>query len=143
MAVARIWDEEWSPSEEYGRELRLVEPVVLPLRTGVPVSRRRAARARMLRRRRRAAVAVAVVMSAVILAWPGHAFGGETGSGLPIDQANSTVLASGMVYVVQPGDTVNSIARQMNPWQPNVARRALVHELGSTVVVPGEHVLVP
>jgi hypothetical protein len=97
----------------------------------------------MLRRRRRAVLAVGVIVSVVILAWPGHAFGGETGAGLSVDQANSTVLASGMVYVVQPGNTVNTIARLMNPWNPDVARSALVHELGSDVVVPGEHVLVP
>jgi hypothetical protein len=55
--------------------------------------------------------ALALLLGLVILAWPGHAFGGVTGAGLPSDLANSSVLASGMNYVVQPGDTVNSIAR--------------------------------
>jgi hypothetical protein len=31
----------------------------------------------------------------------------------------------------------------MNPVDPKLARRDLVRELGSTVVVPGEHVLIP
>jgi hypothetical protein len=104
---------------------------------------RRAARARMMKRRRRTLVALALVLGLVILAWPGHAFGGETGAGLPTDLANSSVLASGMNYVVQPGDTINSIARMMNPIDPKVARTALVGELDSSVVVPGEHVLIP
>ena len=48
-----------------------------------------------------------------------------------------------MVYVVQPGDTVDSIARLVNPVQPQLARRDLVAELRSDVVVAGEHVLIP
>jgi predicted Zn-dependent protease len=48
-----------------------------------------------------------------------------------------------MNYVVQPGDTVNSIARMINPVDPKVARADLVRELDSSVVVPGEHVLIP
>ena len=143
MAIARVWEESWSPREDAVRHLELVQPVVLPLRTGIPVSRRRAARERMMRRRRRAAMAAAVAVSVAVLALPGHAFGGMTGSGVPIDQANSSVMASGMVYVVQSGDSVSSIARMINPWQPRIARSALVRELGSSVVVPGEHVLVP
>jgi hypothetical protein len=122
--------------------LRLVtSPQVF--RTGPSLANRRAARARMMKRRRRTFLALAVVLGLVILAWPGHAFGGETGAGLPTDLANSSVLASGMNYVVQPGDTVYSIARMMNPVDPRVARTALVRELDSSVVVPGEHVLIP
>ncbi|HEY5263130.1 MAG TPA: LysM peptidoglycan-binding domain-containing protein, partial [Acidimicrobiales bacterium] len=97
----------------------------------------------MMKRRRRTAVALALTFGLVILAWPGHAFGGETGAGLPSDLANSSVLASGMNYVVQPSDTVNSIARMMNPTAPNVARADLVRELDSSVVVPGERILIP
>lgn len=122
--------------------LRLVStPEVF--RTGPSLAKRRAARARMMKRRRRTLVAFALLLGLVILAWPGHAFGGETGAGLPSDLANSSVLASGMKYVVQPGDSVTSIARMMNPVDPNLARAELVRELGSSVVVPGEHVLIP
>ena len=112
-------------------------------RTGRPLAQRRAARAAMLSRRRRTLIALGVAASLVVLAWPGHAFGGTTGAGLPTDLASSSTLASGMVYVVQPGDTVSSIARVMNPLAPRVARAALVAELDSSVVVPGEHVLIP
>jgi predicted Zn-dependent protease len=48
-----------------------------------------------------------------------------------------------MVYVVQPGDTVTSIATLVNPVDPSLARHVLVRELGSSYVVPGEHVLIP
>ena len=48
-----------------------------------------------------------------------------------------------MNYVVQSGDTVNSIARMMNPMDPKVARADLVRELDSSVVVPGERILIP
>jgi LysM repeat protein len=84
-----------------------------------------------------------IVGALAILAMPGHTFGGSTGAGLSTDLASSSVLASGMNYVVQPGDTVSSIAQNMNPTDPAQARALLVHELGSSVVVPGEHVLIP
>jgi len=79
----------------------------------------------------------------VLLAWPGHAFGGTNGVGLSTDLATSSTLSSGMVYVVQPGDTLESIAQSVNPVNPSLARRALVNELHSSVVVTGEHVLIP
>ncbi len=144
MSVAKIWDEEWSPREEYGRRLELVPaPAASEFRRGLAVSARRAARERMLRRRRRSAVALAAALSIVILAWPGHAFGGVNASGVHVDQATSSQLSSGMVYVVTAHDSIDSLARAINPWNPSAARRALVHELGSSVVVPGEHVLIP
>ncbi len=143
-AVEVVEFEEFEEFDESAERpyLRLVTtPQVF--RTGPSLARRREARARTMRRRRRSLVAFALLLGLVILAWPGHAFGGETGAGLPGDLANSSVLASGMNYVVQPGDTVTSIARMMNPVDPKVARADLVRELDSTVVVPGEHVLIP
>lgn len=125
--------------------LRLVsvatEPT--PLRSGRSLAQRRAARARMMRRRRRTLVGLALGSGLAILSFPGHAFGGVTGVGLPTDLANSSVLASGFSYVVQSGDTVSSIAKMMNPLDPALARRALVQSIDSTVVVPGEHVVIP
>jgi hypothetical protein len=96
-----------------------------------------------LRRRRRVLVALVLVGALTILALPGHTFGATTGAGLSTDLATSSVLASGTDYVVQPGDTLNSIARQVNPVQPSYARTLLERELGSSMVVPGEHVLIP
>ncbi len=144
MSVAKLWDEEWSPREEYGRHLELVAPVApRPLRQGITVSRRRAARARMLSRRRRSMVGLAAVISVVVLAWPGHAFGGVNASGVLTDQTSASKLSSGMVYVVGAHDTLNSIAQAVNPSNPTTARQVLIRELGSSVVVPGEHVLIP
>jgi len=127
--------------------LRLVSfvpaPAPAPLRHGTPVQRRRVARARILQRRRRVAAAIVLLAALTILALPGHTLGATTGTGLPSDLAGSSTLASGMNYVVQPGDSVNSIAREMNPVDPSLAKTLLIHELGSSVVVPGEHVLIP
>ena len=127
------------------RYLHLVSVGTTPrvLRTGRTLAQRRAARLRMIQRRRRTAIALLLVIGLVILAWPGHAFGSTTNTGLSTDLANSSVLAPGMLYVVQPGDSISSIAAKVNPVEPALARRALVHELGSSYVVPGEHVLIP
>ncbi len=115
----------------------------LPLRRGAPLGERRAARLLAKSRRRRVLAIMALASAVAILAVPGHVFGATTGAGLSTDLAGSSVLASGMDYVVQPGDTVGSIARDVNPVDPARARSLLVHELGSSVVVPGEHVLIP
>jgi hypothetical protein len=73
----------------------------------------------MLKRRRRTLIVLALLLGLTILSLPG------------------------MVYVVQPGDSINSIAAAMNPADPSKARAQLVHELDSRVLVRGEHVLIP
>ncbi len=112
-------------------------------REGPSLAQRRRVRARVRQRRRRLAAGLVLAAALTILAIPGHGYGATTGAGLSTDLANSSVLASGMDYVVQPGDTINSLAHDMNPIDPTEARSLLIHELGSTVVVPGEHVLIP
>lgn len=138
---------ECTESEEFaaGPYLRLVAapPTPQPFRQGPSLRQRRATRARATQRRRRAVVALVLMSAITILALPGHTFGATNGAGLSNDLANSTVLASGMDYVVQSGDTINSIAKNVNPVDPSLARVLLLHELGSSVVVPGEHVLIP
>lgn len=114
-----------------------------PWRTGPLVSQRRAARARMLRRRRRTMVAAAAIGATVLLAWPVHAFGNTNAAGLSYDLTATASLQPGMKYVVQSTDTVNSIAKQMNPVNPSYARRLLVAELRSNTVVSGEQILIP
>ncbi|MDE3065661.1 MAG: hypothetical protein KGJ36_08315 [Acidobacteriota bacterium] len=142
MAAVEIL-ESASPARPHLSLVVAPAPEPAPLRVGRPLALRRAARARMLQRRRRALASVALVGALTALAWPGHALGGVTGAGLPTDLATSSTLASGSVYVVHAGDTIASIAASMNPLDPRRARAALVAELGSSVVVPGEHVLIP
>jgi hypothetical protein len=142
MAAVEVVESESYVSPDSRPYLRLVTtPQVF--RSGPSLAQRRTARARMMQRRRRTLVGLGLALGVVILSWPGHAFGGVTGSGLPTDLANSSVLASGMVYVVQPGDSLSSIARSVNPVNPAQARADLVHELHSSVIVPGEHILIP
>jgi hypothetical protein len=131
--------------EAVSSHLRLVrvDPSPRAFREGPSLAQRRHVRARVRRRRQRLAATLVVVGALTILAMPGHVFGATTGAGLSTDLASSSVLASGMDYVVQPGDTINSIALEMNPTDPRGARLLLASELGSSVVVPGEHVLIP
>ena len=129
---------------EVAPRLRALESAAGPTwMTGPSLALRRERRARRLARRRRSLAGAVLVLATIVLAWPGHAFGGTTASGLSTDLATSSVLAAGMDYVVQPGDSVNSIAALVNPSDPAAARALLVRELRSDVVVVGEHVLIP
>ncbi len=145
MAAVEILETANCEGMSRGPALRLVPYTAAPplIRRGVSLRQRRLERARVLQRRRRVAAVLVLLGAFAILALPGHVLGATTGAGLSTDLASSSTLASGMVYVVQPGDTVNSIAREMNPTNPSLARSLLVRELASTVVVPGEHVLIP
>lgn len=145
MAAVEMFRDELDDVEVVRPLLRVVrEETNLPhYRRSPLVANRRAARARMKQRRRRSAVVALLAATLVLLAWPGHAFGGTNGAGLSTDLASSTTLASGMVYVVQPGDTLSTIAAEVNPVRPGIARAALVAELHSSVVIAGEHVLIP
>ena len=145
MAAVEVIQYEESQELNARPYLRLVEVAAIPEphRSGPTIAQRRAARARMMHRRRRTMVALALVVGVVVLAFPDHAFGGVTGAGLSTDLANSSVVASGMDYVVQPGDSVGSIAKLMNPVNPLIARVVLVDQIDSTVVVPGEHIVIP
>jgi predicted anti-sigma-YlaC factor YlaD len=145
MAAVELFPSHFDIEESMRPTLRVVPDdfAVPPYRRGPLVANRRAARARMKQRRRRSAVVALLVGTFVLLAWPGHAFGGTNGVGLSTDLATSSTLSSGMVYVVQPGDALTSIAQIVNPVDPSLARAALVRELHSSAVVTGEHVLIP
>jgi hypothetical protein len=145
MAAAEVL--EFTEEEVFnaGPYLSLVSAPTAPrsFRQGPSLTLRRATRARAAQRRRRVVVGLVLVSAITILALPGHTFGATNSAGLSSDLANSTVLAPGMDYVVQTGDTINSIAKNVNPVDPSYARALLVRELGSSVVVSGEHVLIP
>jgi hypothetical protein len=86
-------------------------------------------------RRRRVVLGAVVLGLLVLLALPIRALGGST-----LAQA---APSQGQVYVVQAGDTLASIAAKANPTQAGVLTQQLVREVGSSVVVPGEHVFIP
>ena len=86
--------------------------------------------------RRRRVVLVAVVLGLlVLLALPIQAFGGSTLAQVP--------PTKGQVYVVKSGDTLASIAAQASPAAAGSLTQELAREVGSSVVVPGEHVFIP
>jgi len=86
-------------------------------------------------RRRRVVLAAVVVGLLVLLALPIRSLGGST-----LAQA---APAQGQQYIVKAGDTLASIATQADPAHTASLTQQLAREVGSTVVVPGEHVFIP
>ncbi len=86
-------------------------------------------------RRRRVVLATVVVGLLVLLALPVRTLGGST-----LAQA---APAPGQQYIVEPGDTLASIATRADPARAVSLTEQLTREVGSTVVVPGEHVFIP
>lgn len=76
------------------------------------------------------------------LALPVSSLGGRPAAGVP---ASSSVVGTGStVYVVQPGDTLWSIAARIDRGgDPRPLAEALAREIGSASVVPGERIRVP
>ena len=145
MAAIQIEEFEVPSKEVTAPYLRLVTAQNAPqsFRTGIPLAARREARELRRQRKNRLYAGLVLVGALMILALPGAAFGGVTGTGLSTDIASSAELASGMVYVVQPGDTISSISHMVNPVNPEIAKSVLVAQLGSNVVISGEHILIP
>jgi len=112
-------------------------------RPAVPLAVRRAARARMMQRRRRTFIGFTILLAVIALAWPGSAFGGVTKYGVNMDVSINSRYHSGTVYIVGESDTIDTIARAVSPTHPELVRKALVHSLRSSVVTPGEHVVIP
>lgn len=142
MAVLELLE---SPQYDEAPVLRLVEPA-LPAyltRTGRSVVERRNARRRARLLRRRAALVGVVLASIVVLLTPGTVFGSTAASGASVDVVAAGALTPGTLYVVHAGDTVERIARLVNPVNPELARRAIVHTIGSSIVTPGEHIVIP
>ena len=95
-------------------------------------------------RRRRLLLGGIVVAVLLALALPLRSLGAVTTSGVATPGGSPAGLGDGTPYVVQPGDTLASIARSINP---SADQAKLIGELrtvvGSSVVVPGEHVILP
>jgi hypothetical protein len=94
-------------------------------------------RSRVSRRvqRRRLALGIVIAAILVLLMLPVRALGGQTIAG--------SAPAAGQVYVVQSGDTLNSIAARVDPGDVSGMAHRLAAEAGSTTVVAGEHLLIP
>jgi hypothetical protein len=60
-----------------------------------------------------------------------------------MDVAMSSRYHSGTVYIVGENDTIDTIAKAVSPQHPELVRKALVTSLRSSVVTPGEHVIIP
>jgi nucleoid-associated protein YgaU len=104
---------------------RLQVVPALPVRTG--------SSARV--QRRRVILGVVVVALLVLLMLPIKALGGRTIAG--------SAPAAGQEYVVRSGDTLASIAERVGGGNVAGLERQLAGEVGSTVLVPGEHLLIP
>ena len=86
-------------------------------------------------RRRRLVLALGVVAVLVLLMLPIRALGGKTLAGAAPTQ--------GQEYIVKGGDTLASIAQRADAGNVASMTQRLANEIGSTVVVPGEHLLIP
>jgi hypothetical protein len=75
---------------------------------------------------------MAVVVLLVLLVLPIRALGGTTVN-----------PSAGREYVVRSGDTLASIAARVGGRNVAGLERQLADEAGSTVLVPGEHLLIP
>jgi hypothetical protein len=84
---------------------------------------------------RRVVLAAVVLGLLVLLALPIRAFGGSTLTQGPPSE--------GQIYIVKAGDSLASIAAQANPARAGALTQQLAREVGSSDVVPGEHVFIP
>ena len=64
-------------------------------------------------------------------------------SGLGGSTLAQAAPAQGQEYIVKAGDTLSSIAMQADPSNAALLTDGLAREVGSNVVVPGEHVFIP
>ena len=111
-----------------------------PMRPGCAIGRPGASA--MVRRRRLVLGAVAAgLLAALALPWSGT--GGHP-LATPGPALAGDVVSPHVRYVVEPGDTLWSIAERLDPAgdpRPVVAR--LAAEVGSDTVVPGERIVLP
>lgn len=126
------------------QEHRTAEPGArgtMPPRAGHPSRSLEGARhSAAARRRRRLLLAALVAGLVVVLALPFGALGGSTATprGPGVEGSAATV------YVVQPGDTLWSIASHFDrSGDPRPLAEAIAKDTGSAAVVPGERIAIP
>jgi hypothetical protein len=123
------------------------EEAVAP-RLGVDVSVRRRVRTTRRIRRRRTAVALLVAGVVTVLCLPVSAVAGRAAStpsaGAAAGAAASATQAGTSTYVVQPGDTLWSVAERIDHGgDPRALVAALENRLGTATVHAGERIQVP
>ena len=113
-----------------------------PTRVGCSSERRTTRRGAAVRRRRVLLGSVAAgLLVALALPWSGT--GGQT-LATPGAALAGGAVAPDATYVIQPGDTLWSLAVRLDPTgdpRPLVAR--LAAQVGGDTAVPGEHVILP
>ncbi len=118
------------------RPLRLYALPDLPVEAPVVPPARRVTSPEVRRRRMIVGVAAAAaVVLLVLLTLPIRQIGGST-----LAQSPPTV---GQEYVVKSGDTLASIAARADRDDAAALTARLAREVGSPVVVPGEHIQIP
>jgi hypothetical protein len=108
-------------------------------RVGSNLTARRSQRRLVLQRRRRVAVCLLAGLALTFLVVSQDPSTPRSATVL----SNSSALTAGQTYVVQGGETLSTIARLVNPEHPSIALASLQKQIGSTVVIPGEHLLIP
>lgn len=130
------------PTGSCGRQFRVAPataPAPSPAHPTVLSRRRRLQRAR----RRRLVLAFSTCAALVALALP---WGGAGGHPLatPGPVLAGAAAAPGALYVVQPGDTMWSIAQRLDPAaDPRVVVAQLETQVGSDTLQPGERIHLP
>jgi hypothetical protein len=143
VGAERAWDDDDSLAEITSIDARRAAAGALPLRHGAEVSLRRAARRRVVVRRRRVALAMVCAGLLAGLALPVGLLGGRAPDAAATALPNAADAGNAVVYVVQPGDTLESIAARVDPGHAGRMAHLLARETGSATVVPGEHILLP
>ncbi len=124
-------------------DLPLPRPLIPVVRTGTEVAERRRVRASARVRRRRLALALLVTALVVGLALPSGILGGHGAGGAASDLPGAILGGRGVEYVVQPHDTIDSIARTVDPTDPGPLEALLVRQTGSPTLTQGEHLTLP
>lgn len=137
-----VADTDEDSGEEPGEDYPEAACRPLELRAARDVTARRAQRATRRTRRRRVVLATVAVLLSVGLALPFSILGGSR-PGARVAPARAAT-AGADVYVVQPGDTLWSIASRFDrTGNPRALAEALAKETGSSAVVPGERIQIP
>lgn len=122
-------------------------PAAVALRPMSPSESRACGAPRVVRRsaaaRRRSLLLAALVAGLItVLALPLGALGGAPAPAPA--PGHGAVATSATVYVVQPGDTLWSIASRFDrTGNPRSLAEAIARETGSAAVVPGERIAIP